>query len=165
MAISFSYEGEMERRWREVEKMTATAARNGMERETIERQRKIAWEKMQREHEDVRWGQVPMQDPPRWSKQVEDELMLQVRNLEAQQKQKEMQLEALRMKMQGAAMLCSITDGVNLWITRWGDGWVDSAAVKNASVGDDAFDWTLLCTRLTKLGRLEVHLDFLRIIT
>jgi hypothetical protein len=151
--------------WRETEARLAESLRAGMTAEQAEVQRQAMWEKMQYQFGNLeRFGQqIPrVPDPGSLLKQ---ELEKQKYEKLQTAKQQEAMRKARVEYMQSAAMACSITDGLNLWAARWGDGWVLVVDVQRASVETDAFRWDLLQTRLTRTHRLETDGEYVRVVT
>lgn len=79
-------------------------------------------------------------------------------------KEEEEHRRLLRKLMAGPAMQCTVTDGVNLWIAKFGDGWVDRNAIPAVSKEGD-MEWTVLADRLRKINMMEEYDNFVRIRT
>lgn len=59
-------------------------------------------------------------------------------------------------------MQCTMSAAVNLWIVKFGDGWVPKQQVTGAA---DEMNWQALGRRLGEARRMEEYDDFWRIIT
>lgn len=64
--------------------------------------------------------------------------------------------------MDSPAMQCTVTDGVNLWIAKFGDGWIDRHTLQQ---GGEGMDWSVLTDRLRKINMMEEMDTFVRIRT
>lgn len=151
--------------WRKTEARLAENIRAGMDPAYAERERQALWEKMQDQFGNLeRFGRdlLRVPDPGVMLKQ---ELLKQDVEKARQAAQQEDMRKARVEHMQSAAMACSITDGLNLWVARWGEGWVLMVDVQKASVETDAFRWDLLQTRLTRTIKLETDGEYVRVVT
>lgn len=151
--------------WREAEARLAESLKRGMTAEQADVQRRAMWEKMQDKFGHLeRFGRdlLRVPDPGVMLKQ---ELLKQDVEKARQAAQQEDMRKARVEHMQSAAMACSITDGLNLWVARWGEGWVLMVDVQKASVETDAFRWDLLQTRLTRTIKLETDGEYVRVVT
>ena len=85
------------------------------------------------------------------------------RRLKQKAEQEQREQDAL---LASPAMVCSISVGIDLWIAKFGDGWVMAT---NAMVAPDeeagGMNWSMLYTRLKRLHRMEEHGPFCRIVT
>ena len=120
-----------------------------------ERERQALWEKMQDQFGNLeRFGRdlLRVPDPGVMLKQ---ELLKQDVEKARQAAQQEDMRKARVEHMQSAAMACSITDGLNLWVARWGEGWVLMVDVQKASVATDAFRWENIAARLKAVMLIE----------
>ena len=159
MAISFQIVAEVEdRMWRTHEAKCAEALRSGMLERDVDEMRQQFWRKMQAERKrhyfDV--DAVPIFPKPSWELEKE-----KARQAAQQEAAKQARVE----HMQSAAMACSITDGFNLWIARWGDGWVLVVDVQKASNEAEAFRWDTLCERLKRTNKIEIDGEYVRVVT
>ena len=159
MAISVKDVDAVEdRMWRTHEAKCVEALRSGVPERDVDEMRQQFWRKMQaeRKHQYYDLDDVPMFPQPSWE-------------LEREKKRQATQLEAAKKArvehMQSAAMVCSITDGLNLWVARWGDGWVLVVDVQKASIETDAFRWDVLQTRLTRTIKIETDGEYVRVVT
>lgn len=69
---------------------------------------------------------------------------------------------ATRATLNAAHMQCTLSTAVNLWVVKFGDGWVPKQATAGA---DDEMNWNELGRRLAEAHRMEEYEDFWRIIT
>lgn len=159
MAISFQNVAEVEdRMWRTHEAKCAEALRSGMLERDVDEMRQQFWRKMQAERKHQYYELDEPQLMPKASRELEKEKARQAAQQEAAKK-------ARVEHMQSAAMACSITDGLNLWVARWGDGWVLVMDVQKASNEMEAFRWDTLQTRLTRTIKLETDGEYVRVVT
>lgn len=86
--------------------------------------------------------------------------MTAAQRLEREAEAAEKQLRVKR--LQSAALACTLSTAVNLWIVKHGDGWVAKQDVTN-DTGE--MDWQALGRRLSDANRMEEYEDYWRIIT
>lgn len=93
-------------------------------------------------------------------------LYAKLAEMEAKIKAEEAQakLKAVQAHLAAPHMQCTLSTAVNLWIVKFGDGWVTRQDVANA-VQPGEMHWFELGSRLVRTGKMEVHEDFWRIIT
>lgn len=60
---------------------------------------------------------------------------------------------------------CALSVAVNLWIVKFGDGWVRIDDLPNGSVGPGEMQWLKLLTRLTEANKIEKLEDYVRVVT
>lgn len=151
--------------WLETEARLADAVKRWMTPEQADVQRRAMWEKMHMQFKDLEhFGQqIPrVPEPSTLLKQeMEKKKYEQLQEAHQQEAARKARVE----HMQSAAMACSITDGLNLWVARWGDGWVLVMDVQKARNEADAFRWDVLQTRLTRTHRLEIDGEYVRVVT
>lgn len=152
--------------WRETEARLAENIRAGMDPAYAERERQALWEKLQYQFGNLeRFGRQMLPKMPDPGSLLHQEIEKQKFEKLQTAKQQEAARKARVEHMQSAAMACSITDGLNLWVARWGEGWVLVVDVQKASVETDAFRWDLLQTRLTRTIKLETDGEYVRVVT
>jgi len=151
--------------WRKVEEQCAQNLAQGAPLEEVERDRTRMWEKMYMQFGDLeRFGRQMLPRMPEPNILLKQEM----EKCNYAQRQQAHQQEAMRKArvehMQSAAMACSITDGCNLWIARWGDGWVRVMDVQQASNEAEAFRWDTLCERLKRTNKIETDGEYVRVV-
>lgn len=99
---------------------------------------------------------------PYYQEEKEKAHRLQMEMLKRKETEEHARLQ--RKLMESPAMQCTVTDGVNLWIAKFGDGWVDRNAVL-AITELGGMEWWVLADRLRKISMMEEMDKFVRIRT
>jgi len=97
---------------------------------------------------------------------IPDLLKRKIMELEAKHEQEKIAARAAATQavLNAPHMQCSLSAAVNLWIVKFGDGWVSHLEVRQA-VQSGEMDWGDLTARLADAGKIEKYEDFWRIIT
>lgn len=69
---------------------------------------------------------------------------------------------ALQATLNAPHMQCTLSTAVNLWIVKFGDGWVPQQTTTGAA---DEMNWSALGRRLADANRMEEYEDYWRIVT
>lgn len=95
---------------------------------------------------------------------IPDMLKRKIQELEAKHEQEKIaaRTAAMQAVLNAPHMQCTLSTAVNLWIVKFGDGWVPRQDLGSA-VGE--MNWHELGARLKRTGKLEEYEDFWRIIT
>ena len=78
------------------------------------------------------------------------------------QEKAEAKIAATQVLLNSPHMQCTLSAAINLWIVKFGDGWVPKQQVAGAA---DEMNWQALGRRLAEARRMEEYDDFWRIIT
>lgn len=110
------------------------------------------------------FGAPPMKNKfdidPHYQEEKEKAYRLQLEMMKRKEAEKHARLR--RKLMESPAMQCTVTDGVNLWIAKFGDGWVDHNALPQ---GGEGMEWPVLADRLRKIHMMEEMDNFVRVRT
>ena len=74
----------------------------------------------------------------------------------------EAKIKATQVLLNSPHMQCTLSAAINLWIVKFGDGWVPKQQVAGAA---DEMNWQALGRRLAEARRMEEYDDFWRVIT
>lgn len=83
--------------------------------------------------------------------------------LKAEQLQQK--IKAVQATLAAPHIQCTLSAAVNLWIVKFGDGWVRINDMPNEPQGVGEMNWNKLLTRLANAHRMEKYEDYVRIIT
>lgn len=93
-----------------------------------------------------------------------DDLYKKFAQLEAERKaeQAKAKLAATQAALNAPHMQCTLSTAVDMWIVKFGDGWVPKQQVTGAA---GEMNWQALGRRLAEARRMEEYDDFWRVIT
>lgn len=83
----------------------------------------------------------------------------------ANAKQLKAKIKAVQDSLAQPHMQCTLSAAVNLWIVKFGDGWVRVNDMPNEPHGSGEMNWNKLLTRLADTHKVEKYEDYVRIIT